>query len=223
MDHTGTPALRGKQCLFFVVICFICVGALLHYRATKTDSAMVSEWLTRNSLGYISDVVIQAGSANLGGALSAVKNVKKNKKLSKSLSREQHKLLEKAVDRLEQELELEMWLKANHFGYCTELLKKKGVLSLHELSRKSDEELQVMLEQGGLHGDDPVFFSQLVRLRLDLSSGHALFPSKAVLAHANSKSSYSSIKLVCLVVDARLSDQEVLGLSPAFGRSTLSP
>ena len=52
---------RRNQFLCIVVISFLSVGALLHRKGSQADNTMVSEWLTRNSLGYIQDVVIQAG------------------------------------------------------------------------------------------------------------------------------------------------------------------
>ncbi|GFO14337.1 hypothetical protein PoB_004084200 [Plakobranchus ocellatus] len=193
----GSTATNKNKILCLIVISFLCAGVLLHQRAVRADTAAVTEWLRRHNLGYINDVVVQAGGTSLAGALSVVKNIQRNRKLSKSLSNEQHILLERAVDRLRDEQEFEMWLQQNGFSYCTELLKKNGIDSLHKLSQQGEDELHDMLEQGGLHGDDQVFFSSIIRLRLDLASGHRLFHSKAVLAHAQAKSKHSSFRILC--------------------------
>ena len=84
-----------------------------------------------------------------------------------------------------------------------------------------------MLEQGSLHGDDPLFLSKVNRLRLDLSSGRRFFNNKAVQAHALTKSNYSSIRILgesaMLVLDTqnmRLTDGSCLNLKIACEKCT---
>ncbi|CAL1527790.1 unnamed protein product, partial [Lymnaea stagnalis] len=136
------------------------------------------------------------GGSSLSEVLDVLKNLEPDSKIYRRLKKEDKPLLEAAVQRLYDEMELELWLTVNHLDYCKEMIGKKNIWSLQDLSEMKNEDLQTMLKQGGFSEHDKLAHS-VSQLQKKLDSGERVVQRKDVLDFVRDKSA-TTFSVICL-------------------------
>ncbi|XP_059141812.1 uncharacterized protein LOC131929563, partial [Physella acuta] len=109
--------LEGRN---VVIVSAVFSAVFLHFYKVHVENSHVSEWLERNQLSSIADVLSQAGGSSLAEVYRLDETLDENSEFYLSLNKEQRHLLELTLSRLRDETEMEMWLRRNNIENYSE-------------------------------------------------------------------------------------------------------